>query len=77
MLINVDRNHKAYLGWGEKERRGLEVGEEGDYIPVATLSPSDYQNDSYIKMRSDESHFNVSLGSDGQSQDSVHNPQPF
>ena len=41
----------------------MEVGEEGDYIP--------------IKMGSDESHFNVSVGSDGQSQDSVHKPQPF
>ena len=28
-------------------------------------------------MGSDESHFNVSVGSDGQSQDSVHKPQPF
>ena len=36
----------------------MEVGEEGDYIPIATLSP---QNDSCIKMGSDESHFNVSL----------------
>ena len=25
-----------------------------------------HQNDSYIKMGSDESHFNVSVGSDGQ-----------
>ena len=36
----------------------MEVGGEGDYIPIATLSP---QNDSCIKMGSDESHFNVSL----------------
>ena len=28
-------------------------------------------------MGSDESHFNVSVGSDGQSQDNVHKPQPF
>ena len=34
----------------------MEVGEEGDYIPIATLSPPD---DSCIKMGSDESHFNV------------------
>ena len=52
----------------------MEVVEEGDYIPIATLS---HQNDSCIKMGSDESHFNVSVGSDGQSQDSVHKPQPF
>ena len=31
----------------------MEVGKEGDYIPIATLS--------CIKMGSDESHFNVSL----------------
>ena len=47
----------------------MEVGEEGDYIPIATLSP---RNEFCIMMGSDESHFNVSVGSDGQSQ-----PQPF
>ena len=36
-----------------------------------------HQNDSCIKVGSDECHFNVSVGSDGQSQDSVHKPQPF
>ena len=37
-----------------------------------------HQNDSCIKMGSDESHFNVSVGSDGpKSQDSVNQPQPF
>ena len=30
-----------------------------------------HQNDSYIKMGSDESHFNVSVGSNGQSQRTV------
>ena len=35
----------------------MEVGEEGDYIPIATL------NNSCIKVGSDESHFNVSVGS--------------
>ena len=34
----------------------MEVGEEGDYIPIDTLSPL-----SCIKMGSDERHFNVSL----------------
>ena len=34
-----------------------------------------HQNDFCIKMGSDESHFNVSVGNDGQ--DSVHKPQPF
>ena len=36
-----------------------------------------HQNDCCIKMGSDESHFNVSVGNDVQSQDSVHKPQPF
>ena len=36
----------------------MEVGEEGDYISIATLS---HHSDSCIKMSSDESHFNVSL----------------
>ena len=38
----------------------MEVGEEEDYkmIPIATLH---HQNDSCIKMSSDESHFKVSL----------------
>ena len=36
----------------------MEVREEGDYIPIATLSPPEY---SCIKMDSDESNFNVSL----------------
>ena len=51
----------------------MEVGEEGDYIYIyISLSPPEY-----IKVGSDESHFNVSVGCDGQSQDSVHKPQPF
>ena len=37
----------------------MEVGEEGDHIPVATLSP--LEKDSCITMGSDESHFNISL----------------
>ena len=41
----------------------MEVGGEGDYIPIATLSPlhCHHQNDFCIKVGSDESHFNVSL----------------
>ena len=45
----------------------MEVGGEGDYIPIATLSPPD----SCIKTGSDESHFNVSVGSDAQSHKTV------
>ena len=38
-----------------------------------------HQNDFCTKMGSDESHFNVSVGSDGQSHRTVHvhKPQPF
>ena len=41
MVLNVHRNHKAYYGRGEGGGGigGLEVGGEGDYIPIATLSP--------------------------------------
>ena len=38
----------------------MEVGGEGDYIPIANTH-CHHQNDSCIKMGSDESHFNVSL----------------
>ena len=36
MVLDVHRNHKAYQGRGEW---GMEVGEEGDYIPTLTRSP--------------------------------------
>ena len=39
MVSNVHRNHKAYYGRGEVWEVGVEVEGEGDYIPVATLSP--------------------------------------
>ena len=38
MVLNGHRNHKAYWGRGEGDG-GVEVREEGDYIPIATLSP--------------------------------------
>ena len=46
MVLNFHKNRKAQ-GRGEG-RRGREVKEEGEYIPIATLSPPD---DSCIKMR--------------------------
>jgi len=36
MVFNIHRNHKAYWGRGEG---GMEVGEEGDYIPITTFLP--------------------------------------
>ena len=56
----------------------MEVGEERKYIYLSLHCH--HQNDSCIKMGSNDSHFNVLVlvGSDGQSQDgSVHKPQPF
>ena len=44
MVINVHGNYKAYYGGG-----GMEVG-------VYLSLPCHNQNDSYIKMGSDESH---------------------
>ena len=43
----------------------MQVGGEVDYIYLSLLCH--HQNDSCIKMGSDENHFNVSAGSDGQS----------
>ena len=48
----------------------MEAGEEGDYIPITTLSPQEWAA-MYLKMGSDERHFNVSVGSDGQSHKTV------
>ena len=64
MVLNVHRNHKAYWGRGEGGR-GMGGGEY-----VLSLN-SHHHNDSCIKMGSDESRFNVSVGSDGQSHKTV------
>ena len=53
MVLNVRRNHKAYLGRGEGGKGVWRWGEELIYVSL--------QNDSCIKMGSEESHFNVSL----------------
>ena len=39
MVLKVHGNHKAYYGRGEGGEGSMEVGVEGDYIPIATLSP--------------------------------------
>ena len=57
-MLYVCRNHKAYWGWGEGGG-GVRWEGEGDYIPIAIHCH--HQNDSCIKMGSDESHFNVSF----------------
>ena len=67
MVLNVHRNHKAYKGRGEGGG-GMEVGErEIIYLSLHCH----HQNDSCIKVGSDESRFNVSVGSDGQSHKTV------
>ena len=74
MVLNVHRNHKAYMGRGV---RGYQWRWEEREIIYLSLH-CHHQNDSCIKMGSDESHFNVSVESDGQShKTSVHKPQPF
>ena len=37
MVLNIHRNHKAYVGQGEGW--GGKCGGERDHIPIATLSP--------------------------------------
>ena len=50
--------------------------EEGDYVYLSLHCH--HQNNFSIKVGSDESHFNVSVGSDGQSHKTVStNTQPF
>ena len=48
----------------------MEVGGRGGRFMYLSLY-CHHQNDSCIKMGSDESHFNVSVGSDGQSHKTV------
>ena len=75
MVLNVHRNHKAYEGWGEG---GKGVWRWGERDIIYLLLHCHHQNGSCIKMGSDESHFNVSVGSDRQSHNRVStNPQPF
>ena len=65
MVLNVHTNCTAYEGRGEG---GMEVGErEIIYLSLHCH----HQNDFCIKMGSDESHVNVSVGSDGQSHKTV------
>ena len=51
------------------------VGGEGDYIPITIHCH--HQNDFFIKMGSEESHFNISVGSDGQSHRTVSTNHSF
>ena len=62
---------------GEKGGRGKGVWRWGEREIIYLSLLCHHQNDSCIKTGSDESHFNVSVGSDGQSYRTVstnHNP---
>ena len=48
----------------------MEVGGEGNYIPIATLIHT-RMIPALSEVGSNESHFNVSVGSDGQSHKTV------
>ena len=70
----VSTNHDLFEEKGEPKRYRTEV------LPLTSLSPYGcvtrhhffhHQNDSRIKMGSDESHLNISVGSDGQSRETV------
>ena len=65
IVFNVHRNYQAYSGRGEGGKRVWRWGKREEYIYISLHCH--HQNDSCIKKGSDESHFNVSVGSDGQS----------
>ena len=70
MVLNVHRSHKAFQGQGE------EVGRWGKREIIYPSLHCHHQNDTCIKMGSNESHFNVSLiERDSELQESVHKPQ--
>ena len=77
MLLYVHRNRRLIRdGEGGRGGGGMEVGGEREIIYLSLHCH--HQNDFCIEMGSDESHFNVSVGSDGQSHKTVStNPQPF
>ena len=71
MVLNVHRNRTVRLiRDGQKEGRGYGgVGGGGEIIYLSLHCH--HQNDVCIKMGSDEGHFNVSVGNDGQSHKTV------
>ena len=60
MVLNVHRNHMVYLGRGEGGGR-QRVWRWGEREIIYLLLRCHHQNDSCIKMGSDESHVNVSF----------------
>ena len=74
MVLNVHRNHKAYQGRGEG-RKG--VWKCGNREIIYLSLHCHHQNDSCIRMGSDESHFNVLVGGDGHTHKTVSTNHPF
>ena len=70
MVLNVHRNNEAYYGRGEGGG-GEGVWRLGKREILYLSLHCHHQNDSCIKMGSDESHFNISVGSDGQGHKTV------
>ena len=68
-MLNIHRNHKAYWGRGQGGGGGGGKGVRrwGEREIIYLSLHCHHQNDSCIKVGSDESRFNVSVGSDGQS----------
>ena len=60
MVLNVHRNHEAYLGRGEGGGGGGRVWRWEEREIIYLSLHCHHQNDFCIKVGSDESHFNVS-----------------
>ena len=68
MVLNVHKNHLRLIRDGENGGRGYGGGgRERSYTYRYTVTT----RTTCIKMGSDESHFNVSVGSDGQNHKTV------
>ena len=64
MVLNVHRNHKAHYNIRDGEK-GVWRWEKREIMYLSLHCH--HQNDFCIKVGSDESHFNVSFNSEGQS----------
>ena len=69
MMLNVHRNRTAYQGRGKGGRNGVWRWGEREIIYLSLHCH--HKNDFCIKMGSDESHFIVLEGSNGQSHKTV------
>ena len=80
MVLKASTETVRIVRDGEGGGEYVEVGGEGDYIPIATLSPPESVTSALRWAATVRAgHYYVSVGSDGQSgqsQDSVHKPQP-